>query len=262
MIVMSNTPALSGIPRAPRQPSRRARKLIFRYTGTQKAILIIGLGFSLFGVALMIPLLWGMPSDFVIACGKREVTGQVLRVGEASYAVNDVTPARIHYSYEIEGQRRESYSDTFDLAAVLPRPDDAVQGPIKVEVSVLWPGCSRIVGTRNWTTGPLVLIFLLFPLIGGLMLFFSVRSNRREIRAFIHGVPAVARVVSIGEDTSTTINGRHPLRVAWEFKVGQEAYTGSLSSMVHLDLEEFFDASEVVVLHDPDRPEINTLFVA
>jgi hypothetical protein len=58
-----------------------------------------------------------------------------------------------------------------------------------------------------------------------------------------------------------SINGKHPIRLAWEFEVDDEIYDGSLSSMHHLELAEFSDIGEVVVLHDPQRPQINTLYV-
>jgi hypothetical protein len=220
-----------------------------------------GIFFAL-GVLMMIPLLWGLPSDLAIVVGKHVVPGQVLRVGKASYSVNRRTPARIHYRYQYAGNEYESYSDAFDPQDIGLTEEPPTDATLNVQVSGLWPGCSRLEGTHNWVVGPLGLVFLLFPLLGGSLLFFSIRSNRREIRAFVHGVPITAKVVSVGEDRSTTINGRHPLQIAWEFRMNDEVYSGSLSTMLHLDLEEFLAAQEIVVLYDPGRPEINTLFIA
>jgi hypothetical protein len=105
------------------------------------------------------------------------------------------------------------------------------------------------------------LLLFLFPAVGGLLVLLAVRSNRREIRAFVHGTPTLARVVYAGDDLSTTVNGRHPYKVAWEFRVEGDVYEGSLTSMKLLELEPFGKAREVAVLYDPADPSCNTLYV-
>jgi hypothetical protein len=50
--------------------------------------------------------------------------------------------------------------------------------------------------------------------------------------------------------------------LAWEF-VGadDEIHDGGVSSMHLLELEPFAKQGEVIVLHDPANPRLNTLFV-
>ena len=105
------------------------------------------------------------------------------------------------------------------------------------------------------------LFVLLFPVLGLVLAFFAVRSNRREIRAFVHGEPARAKVVFFGPDRSVQINGRNPFRLAWEFRVAERIFSGSLSSMSMLALEDLGKAEEIVVLYDPADPEVNTVWV-
>ena len=254
-------PSLAEVPPAPRQPSLRARKLIFRYTGTQWVLRLVGAIFVAIGIPLVVPFVWGLPSDVAISLDKREVPGRLLRVARASYTVNDESPTRVFYSYEFGGKRYQADSDVFSDSKFSLADAEQAEGPVPVEVAAFHPAYARIAGTRNSVFGPLALLTLIFPLLGGLLLFFAIRSNRREIRAFVHGVPTLAKVVSVGEDGSTSIHGKHPFVVSYEFKVDGEAYAGSLSSMLHLDLEEFLAADEVVALYDPQRPQINTLYV-
>ena len=105
------------------------------------------------------------------------------------------------------------------------------------------------------------LFVLLFPILGLVLAFFAVRSNRREIRAFVHGEPARAKVVFFGADRSVQINGRNPIRLSWEFRVAESIYSGSLSSMSMLALEDLGKAEEIVVLYDPADPAVNTVWV-
>ena len=254
-------PSLAEVPAAPRRPSLRARRLIFRYTGRQFVLALVGAIFLVVGLGLLVPFCWGLPSDFAIALTKREVTGQVLRTQRASYTVNDESPTTVFYRYEYGGQVYESSSDVYAGAQPSPSDIEAGRSAVTVELAALHPAFARIAGTHNAWFGVFALPVLLFPLLGGLLLTFAIRSNRREIRAFVHGEPVLARVVSVGEDHSTSINGKHPLVISWEFRVGGEVYAGSLSSMRYLELEEFLDAQELVVLHDPERPQINTLYV-
>jgi hypothetical protein len=254
-------PNLAEVPAAPRTPSPRARKLIFRYTGRQAIFLLVGLIFSVVGIVLSVVFMWGLPSDIAIALAKREVPGQILRAGRTSYTVNGESPTSVCYSYEFGGRRYEASSDILpgsplDLAAAEPG-----HGKVTVELAAFHPASARIAGTTNSFFGAFGLLALVFPLVGGLLLAFAIRGNRREIRAFTHGVPVLARVVYIGEDRSTRINQRHPLMISWEFEVGGEVYEGSLSTMRRLEFEELLDAKEVVVLHDPSKPQINTLYV-
>jgi hypothetical protein len=235
--------------------------MIFRYTGTQWVLRLVGAIFVAIGIPIIIPFVWGLPSDIAIALDKREVPGRLLRVARATYTINNENPTRVFYSYEFGGKLYQADSDVFSYSKFsLPDAENA-PGVVPVEVAAFHPAYARLTGTRNSAFGPFALFTLTFPLIGGVILFFAIRSNRREIRAFVHGVPALAKVISVGEDGSTEINGKHPLVVAYEFRVGDEVYAGSLSSMKHLELEEFLDAEEVVVLYDPQRPQINTLYL-
>jgi hypothetical protein len=250
---------LDVIPSAPRQPGPRARKLIFAYAGAQKVLLIVGVAFLLIGLVMTIPLNWGLPVDFAITFASKRVDATVRGTKENhSVTVNGEHPTIISYEYQIGGAPFRGSSSTRDERILaLAQPG----GTIPVETSRLRPGWSRVAGTTYSMLGYLGLLLLLFPGIGAVILIFVIRANRREIRAYRHGVPVVARVVSTGKDYSTSINGQHPFLIRWEFRVGDEIYEGKLSSMSLLAIEDLMDKDEVAVLYDQENPRINTVFL-
>jgi hypothetical protein len=248
------------IPPAPRVPSERARELIFRYQGTQKAVLIIGLVFSTVGLALGVPFCWGLPSDLAISAGGTARYGSVVSARVAqNVKINDRHPTVVRFSYTVDDRRYEAESSTIDgVLAAQAREGES----IPIEVSGINPQWARMAGTTRSVLGWGGAVVLLFPIIGLLMTGLAVRSNRREIRAFVYGQPAAAQVRGAGFDLSTTINGRHPWRVDWVFRLEDgKAYAGSLSSMSKDALEELSKAQEIAVLYDPADPSVNTAWV-
>jgi len=252
---------LSAIPPAPRVPSARARELIFRYQGTQKALLIVGLVFFGIGGALSIPFCWGVPSDIAIAAGGRAQHGRVISAQlDRSTKINGRNPTLVRFAYSVDDKRYQAESSTLDGAVIA----QAREGEsIPIQVSAMNPQWARITGSTRSIFGYGGLMVLFFPLLGLLLAGFAVRSNRREIRAFVHGEAASAKVVYAGPDRTTTINGRHPWKVDWEFRSGADGkiYAGSLSSMTALALEDFSKAEEIVILYDPADPSVSTAWV-
>ena len=251
--------ACMNIPPAPREPSRRARRLIFAYVGTQKVLLLVGVLFLGVGLVLTIPICWGVPVDIAIAISHHEVQGTIrsARV-DTSTTINDEHPTVLAFSYRVNDREYTGNCSTRNGEII----DAAQPGSAHpVQVAKLNAGWARLPGTTYSWIGYYGLIALLFPAIGAAILGFTIRSNRREIRAFRLGQPIMARVVSRGENISVSMNGRHPFMIAWEFKVNDEIYSGSLSSMSLLAIEDLMNRDEVPVLYDPENPNINTVFV-
>ena len=251
--------SLDCIPPAPREPSPRARELIFRYQGAQKAFLIVGIAFTAAGIAFAIPFNWGVPSDLAIAAGPLARHGQVLSAQvDRSVKINGRNPTLIRFAYTVDGRRYEGESSTLDGTLIGEARREA---SIPIQISSVNPQWARVAGSTRSMFGYGALFVLLFPILGLVLAFFAVRSNRREIRAFVHGEPARAKVVFFGADRSVQINGRNPIRLNWEFRVAESIYSGSLSSMSMLALEDLGKAEEIVVLYDPADPEVNTVWV-
>lgn len=203
------------------------------------------------GSAMAIPMLWGLPADLLIAVGKVQVPGRLGRTELANYSVNDRRPTRVFYDYG--GRHFQSYSD------LLAAPSGT---PLPVEVASAFPTYSRIQGSHRWTLGAWSLFVLLFPGAGVVSVFRAVRSQRRQIRAFVHGAAMVGRITFVGEDALTRINRRHPTAVAWEFSVGGAWFYGRLTSMHRSAFEGLVPEQAVVVLYDQARPASNTIYIA
>ncbi|MCA1827580.1 MAG: DUF3592 domain-containing protein [Myxococcales bacterium] len=251
--------SLDSIPPAPREPSPRARELIFRYQGGQKAFLLVGIIFTVVGLALAVPFNWGVPADLAIAASGRTQHARVLSAQvDPSVKINGRHPTVIRFAYSVDGHRYQAQSSTLDGALI---GDARPEASIPIEISSVNPAWARVAGSTRSMFGYGALFALLFPVLGLVLAFFAVRSNRREIRAFVHGEPARAKVVFFGADRSVQINGRNRFKLAWEFRVGDRVCSGSLSSMSMLALEDLGKSEEVVVLYDPADPDVNTVWV-
>ncbi len=247
------------IPPPPRQPSPRARELIFRYQGTQKALLWMGTLFVLMGSGFTTVFCWGVPADLAIAATTEPHAARILDAHvDRSVSSNHRHPTVIRFAYTVNGTRYEAQSHAWDRGVIAAaQPGET----LPVEVSGLNPQWARIAGSTRAPFGYGAGFVLVFPLIGLLMAGWAIRSNRREIRAFTRGTPVKARRTYAGPDTTTRINGRNPVVVRWEFRVDETIYSGSIGSMSLLALEDLAKQEEPVVLYDPDDPSVNTVWV-
>jgi hypothetical protein len=247
------------VPLVPRTPSQRARDLIFAYQGSQLALLLVGLIFIFVGGSLTLVFDWRLPAELAIELGGQPATGHVSQVQlERNVTVNGRHPTALTFTYDVGGTRHTGLSSTINPAVVAAAQPGA---DVPIEVARLNPKWARVRGTTISILGLWGLFMLIMPSLGLLLLALAVRSNRREIRAFIHGQPIVARVVFAGPDRTTRINGRNPLLVRWEFMLEGRTFKGSISSLKLPLIEPLMKQQELVVLYDPQNPKINTCYV-
>src|SRR5436305_1823417 len=98
---------LSAIPPVPREPSDRARELVFRYQGSQKALLIIGIAFTIIGSVVSLPFCWGIPGDLIVATqGTRRGATVISTHVNQSVTVNGRHPTVIRFAYDADSGRR------------------------------------------------------------------------------------------------------------------------------------------------------------
>ena len=251
--------AYERVPRPPRTPSTLARELIYGYQGSQSALRLIGGIFLVLGLPLILFLGDGLITDFTLAVAGKSAMATVTGTRiVTSVEINDVHPIEIKYDYQISGEKFQGMSYTTNNA-VLQR---ATQGEsISIEILSSAPSWSRIEGTTSSKMGMSVVFLFLFPLIGGALFGWAVRSNRREIRAFRDGVSIKGLVVKRGPDETTEINGKNPHEVVWEFQVDGTNYKGKLSHMNPVILNRALPDSEVTVLYDPKDPHVNTVWI-
>jgi hypothetical protein len=251
---------LSSIPPAPRQASPEAKRLILSYQGSQWVMLIMGIAFLTFGAIFPVVFCWGLPVDLAIDVSGQTVQGRGMGATlNRSVRINRAHPTRVRFAYEVDGQSYTGEVSTFDSSTIAAGTSG---GPLFIEVAGVDPSWARVEGTTYAAFGYSAVFSALFPFIGFALFRSAVRSNRREVAAFTHGVPARATVVFAGEDTTTKVNGRHPLIVRWSFTLNGQEYTGSLSGFDRDFLERFAEGDEVAVLYLPEEPSTNTLYVA
>lgn len=247
------------MPPPPREPSPRARKLIFRYQGTQFVKLLVGAIFSVVGVPFVLAFGWGVPSDVLVSVGGAQGRGQVVALHEdLSSEINGVHPVVVRFDYEVGGRRYTDESSTVDRELTGPLQ---VGDAVPIEYARRVPEWARVRGTTRSFFGYFGLLTVLFPLVGLGLALGAWRENRREIKAYVWGRPAAARKLSFGEDYSARVNNRHPWKLTWELDVDGRRYTGSLSSMNREDLAELASGEQVPVLYLDDDPKVNTAYV-
>jgi hypothetical protein len=253
------SPSSVNVPPVPREPSERARQLIFRYQGSQLVLLLVGVGFLAIGGVLATVFGWRLPEDVAISLGGHASTARVVDTEvEDNVTINGRHPMLIRFRYDVDGRQHEEWSRALDRAIITgaqPGTD------VPIEVASLNSGWARVRGTTASMMGLWGLSFLLGPTVGALLIFFAVRSNRREIRAYIHGQPITARVIFAGPETRVRMNGRNPLVVRWEFTVEGRTFKGSLSSLNLPLIKPLMKQQELTVLYVPDDPRINTAYV-
>lgn len=250
---------LDAIPRVPRSPSPRARSLVFGYRGAQGVMLLIGLIFLGVGTLISSIFCWGLPGDLALAAAATPAQASVVSTEIVNNVkVNGAHPTLLKFRYRVAGENYDGESSTLD-SSLRRLPKGAA---VSIEYLPFAPRIARIVGTTRSMMGYTPVFVLIFPLVGAGLAFGAWRSNRREIRAFVHGTPILGQITYKGPDTSVTVNGRHPFKLEWQFQVGGAPYTGSFSTMNRGELGELANATELAVLYDPSKPAVNTLWIA
>lgn len=251
--------AFERVPRPPRAPTPLARDLIFAYQGGQAVLRLIGAAFVAMGLLFSTIFCWGLPVDVALSLGGSRVQGTVLSSElNRHVTINDHHPTRISFRYEIDGQAHEGDSSTLDPQVIIAARPGA---SIPLEVLPGAPSWARIQGTNYSTFGYFGSFTLIFPGVGAALLFAAVRSNRREMRAYRNGLPAQGLVIKKGDDETTTVNGKHPFEVVWEFQVDGRTYKGRISHMNRELLERAIPGNEVTALYDPADPSANTVWL-
>lgn len=247
------------MPPPPREPSPRARKLVFGYQGAQFVKLLVGGIFTLIGLPFTAIFGWGVPADVLVTAQGAQATARVVELHkDLSTKINGRHPVVVRFEYQVDGQRYTEESSTIDRALTEPLK---VGDEVPIEYARRTPQWARVRGTTRSLFGYFGLFTLIFPLTGLGLLLATWRENRREIKAYVWGRPTAARKLSFGEDLRTRINNRHPWKLSWEFDLEGRRYTGSISSMRKDDLDDLAAGEQVPVLYLEEDPAVNTVYV-
>ena len=248
------------VPPAPRDPSPLARKLVYGYQGSQRAMLFIGIAFTIMGGLGSIPATYGIPGEAAILLDGKPATGTVTEVAvDRSYKINKSYATRIDVEFKANGATYKADCHTINGAEIAQAKAPGATMP--VEYASFHPGFARI-GDHSYSFfGWIALAFWIMPITGVLFWFRAWRSNRREIRAFRNGIPIVAAVTARTHDRTTKVNGRHPRVIRWRFVIAGQPYQGEISHLDAAVLDAALPNPQVIALYDPQNPATNTVWL-
>jgi hypothetical protein len=246
---------MAGVPPPPREPSPQARALLFRPDARQLGWLIGGGVFTLVGLILSIVFCRGVPAEVALLASHQYTTGRIVgRHVQTNVTVNGAHPTVLDFSYVVNGLEMGASSSCVHCAEA----GRAIGSELEVEFVPAWPDFAKIRGL-NYGLFPIWLGFILvLPVLGVWALSMGLSISRRRARAFRSGEEAPGQITYSGFDMNVNINGRNPRRVVWSFEKNGKTYTGALSRMA---LPEFRQGDNVTVLHDPDDPSVNVLWI-
>ena len=241
---------LASVPRAPRKPSKEARRLVLAFAGPQRAMLYSCL-FGLLAGGLVCALFKShlAVGDLLLDMHSFEARGVVdsVEVGVRSRRRAPVYCARFH-------------SDDGALVGRSCEPGGTFQPGERVVLE--WRGSqARIRGTTLIPMGRFGGLALLFPLAGAVGLLYVMRANYRESRAARVGIPILARVTYFGDGKPVKKKGPPPTELRWSFIARGERYEGILSLDTASEFDFLPSRDVIVVLYDPAAPGINTVYV-
>ncbi len=213
----------------------------------------IWLGFSLIFMWFLIPAtdissLWKFSGDLVD--GKGEVSAiESTGISEGGSDHSPGTPIyKVLYSYK-DGSGRVLKGASYTLGSQY-----AVGGQVPVEYVAENTGVSRIKGARTSPLEAWFLIFVIFPLIGVVLVFFGFRVGLRRSSLLANGVLTRGKRVS-KTPTNTKINNQTVYKLEYAF----EAADGSKHRAIAKshDTRRLEDEEAEQILYDPRDPTRN-----
>jgi hypothetical protein len=143
----NNVPGISPlarVPVAPREPTPRARPLVFGFGPGGRILLIVGIGFLLMGSLFTRIFCRDLPADVALSFAGQKAEGTVRSVETDSHMkVNGRSPKVVTFDYVADGQTHHSTS------AVLDGTSPKTGAPVSVEYLSWSADCARIVGTTR-----------------------------------------------------------------------------------------------------------------
>ena len=242
---------LASVPRAPRVPSKGARRLVLAFAGPQRVVLYSSLFFLLAG-GLMCAFFQSPRAlgDLLLDLNSFEVPGVVDSVEVGMRKRSPRPPVYCARFHSEDGARVGRSCE----------PGGSFQPGQRVVLE--WRvGLARIRGTTLIPMGRVGGLALLFPLAGAVGLLLVVRTNHRESRAARVGIPILARVTYFGDGKPVSKKGPPPTELRWSFIARGERYEGHLSLDSAYEFDFLPSRDVIVVLYDPAAPGINTVYV-
>ena len=181
-----------------------------------------------------------------------EVKGKITSVSATYINFNEQDIFAIHYEYEIKGHLYKGKSH------VANRPKAYYGQAVIIEYSLKKPSVSTIKDTNLSLLPDLIAFILLIPLIGFILLWFSIKQSFKLLYMLQYGKTAIARFQSKEETHYLGGDSETVYKIYFEFndEKGQLYQTFVMSH----EIEKFSNNSEKMILYKPENPE-ETLFI-
>ncbi|ACY17096.1 DUF3592 domain-containing protein [Haliangium ochraceum] len=239
----ANSPELTLDPAPRRVPAAVQRGLLF-----SGAVSFLGWVFLSVGVLIShffvaeVDLSWASSGGAMT----QQVEGRVTRVEATNASENRQTIYAVHYGYSRGGIPYQGVSYYLGF-----RPPEPAQS-VTIEFDPEQPERSRIHGMRTGKFGAWVLLFLLFPIVGGVLVWITLTRGSKRIRVLRRGGAARGTLVA-KEDSGVRVNNVPMYDLSFEFDDHTGARrTGTVRTLNPAALE---DDWQEWLLFDPNAPE-------
>lgn len=152
-----------------------------------------------------------------------------------------------HYEFDLQGIKQVGVS--YGFGGEYKEGDEA--NVIFLEKK---PEYSRIENLRKKPFGQITLFVLIFPLIGGLLIFFSLPKALRKLKVLREGVLGEG-VYLRTEPTNVRINRRVVMRLFFELQAGNKTYQVKTETHRRDLIDKLTDGTPQKLLYLPQNPE-------
>ncbi|GAB4126755.1 MAG: hypothetical protein OHK0045_06330 [Raineya sp.] len=116
------------------------------------------------------------------------------------------------------------------------------------------PSYSRIENLRKSPFGQFTLFVLIFPLVGGLIIFFRIPQAINKIRVLREGVLGEGNYVRM-EATNIRINRQTVMKLFFELKLGNKTYETYTETHLDRQIRKLTDGTPKKLLYLPQNPQ-------
>ena len=106
---------------------------------------------------------------------------------------------------------------------------------------------------------PFVAIGLIFLCIGGLLLAVRYQRAQRTVGVLRLGEPITGQITGVQQNLSVRVNGRSPWKIAYQFRVHDQPYTGQVTTL-NMPGPAVQPGKAACVLYAPEVPQYNSLY--
>lgn len=174
-----------------------------------------------------------------------EVRGRITRVEETGASENDASVYAVYYAYFAEGERFEGVAYSTGSAP-------SAESTVTVYYDEDNPKRSKVDGLRRSMFGWGAIFVVIFPAVGVIGLWFTIKWGVQRNRLLSHGLLADGKLEKT-EATNTTINDRQVMALTFSYQAKDGIPRHAVIKTA--DTKWLTDDEVEQILYDPDHPD-------